>query len=57
MHFVGCLEPGQGKAPSYAQLYVYDVQLALEQRCWNIKGSWEAPSNMSDVRKNVRVSG
>jgi hypothetical protein len=31
-HLIGSLRPDQGKPPSYAQLYIYDAQLALAQR-------------------------
>ncbi|KDQ27730.1 hypothetical protein PLEOSDRAFT_1042559, partial [Pleurotus ostreatus PC15] len=31
-HHSGALEAGEGRAPSYAQLYVYDPQAALQQR-------------------------
>ena len=31
-HLIGSLQPDEGVDPSYAQLYVYDAQLALAQR-------------------------
>jgi hypothetical protein len=31
-HLIGSLRPNEGKPPSYAQLYIYDPQLALAQR-------------------------
>ena len=31
-HLIGSLRPHDGNAPSYAQLYIYDAQLALAQR-------------------------
>ena len=31
-HLIGSLRPDDGDSPSYAQLYIFDAQLALEQR-------------------------
>ena len=31
-HLIGSLQPDEGDHPSYAQLYIYDAQLALAQR-------------------------
>ena len=31
-HLIGSLIPTDGEAPSYAQLYIYNPQLALQQR-------------------------
>jgi hypothetical protein len=31
-HLIGALRPDEGVPPSYAQLYIYDSQLALQQR-------------------------
>ena len=31
-HLIGSLHPDEGEAPAYAQLYIYDSQLALHQR-------------------------
>jgi len=31
-HLIGSLRPDEGQPPSYAQLYIYDSQLALQQR-------------------------
>lgn len=30
-HLIGSLRPCEGEPPSYAQLYIYDAQLALDQ--------------------------
>ena len=47
-HLIGSLRPQQGRSPSYAQLYIYDVALALDQRiCRNDERS---PSTMRSLQ-------
>lgn len=49
-HLIRSLRPGEGDHSSYAQLYIYDVQLALAQRMnWNNNLSPNTMASLQDM--------
>lgn len=53
-HDSGALETEQGRAPSYAQLYLYDPQIALQQRMQ--RNSHLRPDTMASLQNMLSIT-